>query len=361
MLLHSVIYKKLYINLSGYTEIKLYRTCRQVYITNKARSNWWVKMNHNIQVACATTTTTATTTLDREHNDPKGVYLIDLPCAPLTKTYNTSRQLKTLVLDRIKPVNKYNNTPHAPAHLLISSSQANLTVQSPTHNNMPRREGSHWIGFAAFQLRCEGQQWAILADEKDTHPFVIDDASDPKLPDWLKTTRWGDWGYSTWCQNIEAALKEASNSKSRGWRRINGMDYNQLQNAWWIVLELILCSDHVCDLINRAKITCNIELKGVPTWRIAEDIYIPNLRAKGGLVQKHVVYGWGTAVFQDFDKFTLGLTIFTGTCISCKKEGPLCAQQCAQCWNNSIPPPPPAEVPAIEAAATSSHNKIQKR
>ena len=265
---------------------------------------------------------------------------------------------------QVRLVKKHNNTPHDLAHPLIPSSQVNLTVQSPTRNNMPRREGSHWIGFAAFQLRCERQQWAILADEKDIRPFVIDDTSDPKLPDWLNTTRWGEWGYSTWCKDIEAALKEAGNSKSRGWRRINGMDYNQLQNAWWIVLELILCSDQVCDLTNRAKITCNIERKGIPTWRISEDIYIPNLRADGGLVQKHVVHGWGTAVFQDFDRFTPGLTIFTGACISCKKNGPLCAQQCAQCWNNhSIPPPPPAwtEALAIEDAATSSHNKIQKR
>ena len=236
----------------------------------------------------------------------------------------------------------------------------------PLVTNMPRREGSHWIGFAAFQLRCERQQWAILADEKDTRPFVIDDASDPKLPDWLNTTRWGEWGYSTWCKDIDAALKEAGNSKSRGWRRINGMDYNQLHDAWWIVLELILCADQVCDLTNRAKITCNIERKGIPTWRISEDIYIPNLRADGGLVQKHVVHGWGKAVFQDFDRFTPGLTIFKGDCISCKRHGPLCAQQCAQCWNNhAIPPAPPtwtAEVLAIEdASTTSGYNKIQRR
>ena len=304
----QVIAERLYINLSGYTEIKLYRTCRQVYLTNKTRSNWWIKMNHTIQLVCATTSNIQ------------------------------------------------------PASALMPMSQAGLTEQNPTHSNMSRREGSHWSGFAAFQLRCERQQWAILADEKDTHPFVIDDTNDPKLPDWLKTTRWGEWGYSTWCQNIEAALKEASNSKSRGWRRVNGMDYNQLQYAWWIVLELILPADYACDLLNRAKITCNMERKGIPTWRISEDIHIPNLRASGGLVQKHVVYGWGipfnTTVFKDFDRFTPGLTIFTGTCNSCRENGPLCAQQCAQCWNNSTPPPPPDEVLAIEDKATSSCNKI---
>ena len=44
--------KRLYVNLSAYTEIKLYRTCRQIYLINRARSNWWANMNHNIQMAC---------------------------------------------------------------------------------------------------------------------------------------------------------------------------------------------------------------------------------------------------------------------------------------------------------------------
>ena len=246
---------------------------------------------------------------------------------------------------------------------------AGPTKQYPTHSSMFRREGPHWSGFAAFQLHCERhwtteaqRRWTIIADEQDTHPFVIDDTSDPKLPDWLKTTRWGEWGYSTWCQSIEAAIKEASNSKSRGWRRVNGMDYNQLQQAWWIVVELNLCADYACDLLNRSKITCNIERKGVSSWRILEDIHIPSLRERGGLMQKHVVYGWGTpfntTVFLNFDRFTLGLTIHTGTCNSCKMNRPLCAQQCAQCWNNSITPPPPEEALAIEDKATSSCNKI---
>ena len=76
--------------------------------------------------------------------------------------------------------------------------------------------------------------------KKDARPFLIDDASDPKLPDWLFTARWGDWGYSTWCNDIGTALTEAGNPKSRRWKRINEMDYNQLSEAWWIVFELTL-------------------------------------------------------------------------------------------------------------------------
>ena len=148
-------------------------------------------------------------------------------------------------------------------------------VSKPAASLLPFRDSmSRWTGYSAFQLRCQGQQWTILADEKDARPFLIDDACDPKLPDWLFTARWGDWGYSTWCNDIGTALKEAGNPKSRGWKRINGMDYNQLSEAWWIVFELTLNAEQVCDLMNRFKITCNIERKGVPSWRISEDIFI---------------------------------------------------------------------------------------
>ena len=177
---------------------------------------------------------------------------------------------------------------------------------------MPRLDGPYWSGYSAFQLRCERQQWTILADKKDTRPFLINDACDPKLPDWLITTRWGENGYSTWCKNIGTALREAGNSKSRGWKRINGMDYNQLSEAWWVVFELILHAEQVCDLMNRFKITCNIKRKGVPSWRISEDIFLPNIQANGGLVHKHIVHGWGMTVFHFYDNFTPGLCIFKG-------------------------------------------------
>ena len=243
---------------------------------------------------------------------------------------------------------------------------------------MPRFDGPYWSGYSAFQLCCERQQWTILADKKDTRPFLINDACDPKLPDWLFTTRWGENGYSTWCKNIGTALREAGNSKSRGWKRINGMDYNQLSEAWWVVFELILHAEQVCDLMNRFKITCNIKRKGVPSWRISEDIFLPNIQANGGLVHKHIVHGWGTTVFHFYDNFTIGLCIFKGDCINCKRYGPLCACQCAQCWNNSVALPVPtlasedAPLPLLECEdapapeeefppTASSSNRVRKQ
>ncbi len=226
---------------------------------------------------------------------------------------------------------------------------------------------SRWTGYSAFQLRCQGHQWIILADEEDARPFLINDACDPKLPDWLFTSRWGDWGYSTWCNDIGTALKEAGNSKSRGWKRINGMDYNQLSEAWWIVFELTLNAEQVCDLMNRFKITCNIERKGVPSWRISEDIFIPNIQANGGMVYKHIVHGWGTAVFRYYNNFTAGLSIFKGDCICCKRHEPLCACQCAQCWNNCVVLPVPllmtedVSAPLLEAIDLVRKQEIKEK
>ena len=128
------------------------------------------------------------------------------------------------------------------------------------------------------------------------------------------------------------------------------MDYNQLSEAWWIVFEMTLNAEQVCDLLNRFKITCNIERKGVSSWRISEDIFIPGIQANGGMVYKHIVHGWGTAVFRYYNNITPGLNIFKGDCICCKRYEPLCARQCAGCWSNSVvPPAPPLELEGVLA------------
>ena len=41
--------KKLVINLTAYTEIKLYRTCKHIYLGNKKKVQWWVNMDRMIQ------------------------------------------------------------------------------------------------------------------------------------------------------------------------------------------------------------------------------------------------------------------------------------------------------------------------
>ena len=47
-----LITERLCTNLIVYTEIKLYRACKQIYRGNKARSNWWANMDYEIQMAC---------------------------------------------------------------------------------------------------------------------------------------------------------------------------------------------------------------------------------------------------------------------------------------------------------------------
>ena len=48
-----VIAERLCTNLTAYTEIKLYRACKHIYLGNRARINWWANMNYNIQMACS--------------------------------------------------------------------------------------------------------------------------------------------------------------------------------------------------------------------------------------------------------------------------------------------------------------------
>ena len=40
-----LITERLGTHLTGYTEIKLFRTCKQIYLGNRARGNWWANMN----------------------------------------------------------------------------------------------------------------------------------------------------------------------------------------------------------------------------------------------------------------------------------------------------------------------------
>ena len=47
-----LITERLCTNLTAYTEIKLYRACKQIYLGNRARSNWWANMNYKIQIVC---------------------------------------------------------------------------------------------------------------------------------------------------------------------------------------------------------------------------------------------------------------------------------------------------------------------
>ena len=46
-----LITERLVINLTAYTEIKLYRVCKYIYLGNRARINWWVNMDQKIQKA----------------------------------------------------------------------------------------------------------------------------------------------------------------------------------------------------------------------------------------------------------------------------------------------------------------------
>ena len=90
---------------------------------------------------------------------------------------------------------------------------------------------AYWKGYAAFQFTQEQDQFHVIGDEKDTNMFTVDDEEVPTQPTHLCTTRWGHWGYSTWCADIDDAITEAAHSSSSGWKRIPGMTHAQLKET----------------------------------------------------------------------------------------------------------------------------------
>ena len=61
------ITETLCINLTAYTEIKLYRACKAIYLGNQTRSKWWANMNRKIQIACGKNINSSSSSSDRAH------------------------------------------------------------------------------------------------------------------------------------------------------------------------------------------------------------------------------------------------------------------------------------------------------
>ena len=67
------ITEKLCINLTAYTEIKLYRACKAIYLGNQTRRKWWVNMNRKIQIACGKNSNSSSSGSDSiQHHNKAG-------------------------------------------------------------------------------------------------------------------------------------------------------------------------------------------------------------------------------------------------------------------------------------------------
>ena len=167
----------------------------------------------------------------------------------------------------------------------------------------------------------------------DTRPFIIKD--DLRMPDVLHMTRWGDWGYSTWCTNENEAIQEAMCSKSRG-RKILGEHEADISTHPWLVFNLRLTAPQVCALLNDFNIVIGTERKNRKTWRIQQDIVIADI-VKGGGYMKKTIVAPNDQVWRVSGIFSSS-TLARGECDICRRsrydmltfEG-----QCARCYERS--------------------------
>ncbi len=84
-----------------------------------------------------------------------------------------------------------------------------------------------------------------------------------RAPKHLGTTLWGPRGYSTWCADVETAIREATNSLSRGpahitSRRMMNTDFLYASHdagGMLLVFELRLSAQTVCGLVQDQRMT----------------------------------------------------------------------------------------------------------
>ena len=108
-----------------------------------------------------------------------------------------------------------------------------------------------------------------------------------RTPKYLGTTLWGPRGYSTWCADVETAIREATNSMSRGPARITsrrmrspgplGRAARSCTGGMWLVFELRLSAQVVCGLVQDQRMTTALEREGITSWRIHADIPMASL------------------------------------------------------------------------------------
>ena len=151
-----------------------------------------------------------------------------------------------------------------------------------------------WIGYSAFPiigLRDEGilLQCPTTLVLRDGH-FGVNGKWLGRAPKHLGTTLWGPRGYSTWCADVETAIREATNSLSRGpahitSRRMMNTDFlyashdgtRNCTGGMWLVFELRLSAQTVCGLVQDQRMTTAREREGITSWRIHADIPLASL------------------------------------------------------------------------------------
>ena len=142
-------------------------------------------------------------------------------------------------------------------------------------------------------------------------------------PSDLLTQFWGNYGWSTWCHLIEAAIKEAIASDSRG----PIAEIVKQEPIAWLILELEIPLNKLSYLFMMGYITTGTERNGINSIRLHGDV-------PGAWISSVHIVKQRTMTYHTWADIKAGASYqkLEGLCRACNCEGPTWNGYCAQCW-----------------------------
>ena len=142
-------------------------------------------------------------------------------------------------------------------------------------------------------------------------------------PSDLLTQFWGNYGWSTWCHLIEAAIKEAIASNSRG----PIAEIVKQKPIAWLILELEIPLNKLSYLFMMGHITTGTERNGINSIRLHGDV-------PGSWISSVHIVKQKTMTHHTWADIKLGASYqkTEGLCQSCNCETSTWNGYCAQCW-----------------------------
>ncbi len=146
-------------------------------------------------------------------------------------------------------------------------------------------------------------------------------------PSDLLTQIWGNYGWSTWCHLIEAAIKEAIASNSRG----PIAEMVEQKSIAWLILELEIPLNKLPYLFKMGHITTGIERNGINSIRLHGDVPGAWISSVHMVIQRTMTHhAWANI------KIGARYQRIESSSRSCGREEPTWNDYCAQCWVTHI-------------------------
>ena len=167
----------------------------------------------------------------------------------------------------------------------------------------------------------------------------------------LPTQIWGNYGWSTWCHLIEAAITEAIASNSRG--PVTEVA-EQKSSITWLIMELEIPLNKLPYLLKMGYITTGSERNGINSIRLHGDV-------PGAWISSvHMAIQWGMA-HQTWADIKLGAWNMKtdGFCRTCGCKGATWEAYCASCWATHLSHKQPAgSVARVPLGASSAEQPV---